>query len=165
MEWRGRSRAPLDRLPFSPDGFPGDRFSLLVLDPPTPGHLRGNHEVEAWAKMGLTFPGLGLAMNPDALSQPGLNRFEFINHQGNLGLPSHHIFVLARGGDVMTADVEVRPIKGEANGVHRGVSIRGDGADPGNPLRSQERQLLFGKHNVSPFYLSCQSRVDLACPM
>jgi len=68
-------------LPFSPDGFLRTRFSLLVSDSPTPGHLRGNHQIASRAKVGLAFSDLGLAMDPDSQRLPGLNRLEFINHQ------------------------------------------------------------------------------------
>src|SRR6266487_6965483 len=139
---------PLDLVPSFPDSFLHARLPLLLLDSPAPGNLRGNHEIDAWAKVCLTFNGLGRAFDPDCQSLPGLNRLEFVNDQRDLLIACHHIFVLARGGDVEAANVEVRPIKGEANGVHRWLSIRGDGGNPGNALRLKERQLLFGKHKM-----------------
>src|SRR6266571_1442818 len=139
---------PLDLLPLFPDRFLRACFPFLLLDSPAPGNLRGNHQIDTWAKVCLTFNGLGLAMDPDCQSLPGVNRLELVNHQGDFLIACHHIFVLARGGDVVTANVEVRPIKGEADSISCGLSIRGDGGDPGNALRLKECQLLFGKHRV-----------------
>src|SRR2546427_3986791 len=44
IERRVLSHVPLDLFPSSPEGFLRTSVSLLVLDSPTPGHLRGNHE-------------------------------------------------------------------------------------------------------------------------
>src|SRR6266705_2619922 len=132
--WRGF-------MPSFPDNFLGACFPLLCLNPPTPRDLRRNHEIHARAKASVTFNCLCNAIDPDPPWLPGLNRLEIVNQQRHLRITCNYIFLLARGLKAVTSNVEARAIKLEAYGIHTGLPIGRNRANPGKGLRLQESPL------------------------
>jgi hypothetical protein len=101
----------------------------------------------------LTLDNLRDAVEPDPTWLPGTKRLEIVDNEGHLVMACHNILVFARRLDLVTANVEARPIELEAHSIDSRLAIGVHGGQPGKGLRSQESQFLLGKHHTPLFLL------------
>jgi len=90
----------------------------------------------------ISFDNFCNSVDLDPTRLPGLKRLEIVDDQRHLRIAGNHIFILARGPQAVTSNVEARAIELEANGINSGLSIGGHRANPGKRLRLQESSLL-----------------------